>query len=72
MAPYSICHAVAPPAVQLTSADVVDEATATTAVGSIQVGASIMLKSSKAISPCCGVVPLDFVVVNLISTVLFT
>ena len=69
-APYSICHAVEPPVVQLTSTSVVDVATAVTAVGSGHVGASSILKSSIAISPCCGVVPLDFVAVSLIFTVL--
>ena len=70
-APYSICHAVEPPVVQLTSTSVVDVATAVTAVGSGHVGASSILKSSMAISPNCGLVPLDLVDVNLIFTVLF-
>ena len=70
-APYSTCQDVAPPVVHAKDMSVVDTVVAVSNEGSGQVGASSILISSMAISQNCGLLPLDFVEVNLICMVLF-
>ena len=53
--PYSICHAVAPPVVQVTCAVVDVNGVTATLVGGGHDGAEVMLKSSIAMSAICGV-----------------